>query len=579
MRARLVTYGSIAAALVFALQFVLMSVVFGAHVQPASAAASGALWALGVALSSRSRVAHGIFAAAAAALAVVQVHVFRYYHAPLDVQVAASAIHAWHDVRAVLARALGAVALASAAAFAIEYALLAAAKRAIARPWPAALSLACVGAIALVAVRPREATPDIRGIHALRALTDRREAPSASAIALPPLHADRDELPSILLVLTESVRASDYDDATAPARLGAVGRGRVDLREMRSVSSYTAVSLSAILTGRSQEGAREDVLRAPSLFDFAHAARDARGRRPTIAYVSAQSAEVFESKDVRAAVDRFVTIETFTGKGEVPDDQSADYWVFRWASEHLAEIPSPRIVVLHLIDTHAPYWLDDDDAPFRPYDHVVAWSRMDALHNAYKDAIYTQDRRLARAVNAFVAQEHGPWMVVFTSDHGEAFGDHGAIHHGQNLFDEQVHVPAWIASSGSSDALVANADRFTTHLDLLPTMLDALGLWDNFAVAPYRATMRGRSLLRPWEPRGPIPVTNCTGMFPCPLNTWGVYEDDRKLVARIYDGGWTCLALDDRREREADPDDPACARLRDVSKRTFPLLPNGQPNR
>src|SRR5581483_8598960 len=128
---------------------------------------------------------------------------------------------------------------------------------------------------------------------------------------------------------------------------------------------------------------------------------------------------------------------------------------------------------------------------------------------------------------------------------------------GQNLFDEQVHVPAWIASSGAlQGSLAENADRFTTHLDLLPTMLDALGLWDNFAVAPHRAAMRGKSLLRAWEPRGPIPVTNCTGMFPCPLNTWGVYEDDRKLVARIYDGGWTCLALGGA-ERDADPGDPA----------------------
>ncbi len=576
MRARLVTIGPYAAALAFALQFVAMGIAFGMRADAASAAASGAMWALGVVVASRSRAARVIVAALAAALAVVPVHVFRYYHAPLDVQVAATAIHAWNDVRAVLSRAMGSVVLASLAAFAVEYALLAAASRAAFRPRPAAGALAAVAVVALFAVRPRDATPDIRGVHALRAFADRRDPPPVGAVALPPLHADRDELPSILLVLTESVRASDYDRTTAPA---SSAPGRVDLREMRSVSSYTAVSLSAILTGRSQEGSREDVLRAPSLFDFAHAARDGRGRRPTIAYLSAQSAEVFETKDVRAAVDRFATIETFTGKEEVPDDQSADFWVFDWVDRHLAELPSPRVVVLHLIDTHAPYWLDDDDAPFRPYDHVVAWSRMDALHNAYKDAIYTQDRRLSRVIRAFVEQERGPWLVAFTSDHGEAFGEHGAIHHGQNLFDEQVHVPAWIASSGvAQGSLAENASRFTTHLDFLPTILDAMGLWENFAVAPHRAAMRGRSLLRAWEPRGPIPVTNCTGMFPCPLNTWGVYEDDKKLVARIYDGGWTCLALG-ASERPADPGDPACARLREISKRTFPLLPNGEPNR
>jgi hypothetical protein len=156
-----------------------------------------------------------------------------------------------------------------------------------------------------------------------------------------------------------------------------------------------------------------------------------------------------------------------------------------------------------------------------------------------------------------------------------------------------VHVPAWILAGrgalapAQEAALEDHARRFVTHLDVLPTLLDAMGLWDNFAVAPYRAAMRGKSMLRPWEPRGAIPVTNCTGMFPCPINTWGVYEDDKKLVARIYDGGWTCLALGGppgppgvgSAERAAADDDPACPRLHDVSKRTFALLPNGQPNR
>ena len=95
--------------------------------------------------------------------------------------------------------------------------------------------------------------------------------------------------------------------------------------------------------------------------------------------------------------------------------------------------------------------------------------------------------------------------------------------------------------------------------------------------------MPGRSLLRPYEARAPIPVTNCTAMFPCPLNTWGLYGDDHKLVSRAWDGGWYCMALGPRggasEEHEAAHDDPACETLRALSRRTFPLLPNGAPNR
>jgi hypothetical protein len=68
-------------------------------------------------------------------------------------------------------------------------------------------------------------------------------------------------------------------------------------------------------------------------------------------------------------------------------------------------------------------------------------------------------------------------------------------------------------------------------------------------------------------------------MFPCPLNTWGLYGGDRKLVSRVWDGGWYCTALGGAEERIVDPPDEACERLRASSVGTFPLLPNGAPNR
>ncbi len=540
-----------------------------------------------------------------AVVLVLQGLVFRYYHAPLDIQVVASALHAKHDVRPVLVRALPVFLVSVALVGACEYALLSfvhrtltvalAARADLRSPLSFVLGVAALGGV--FGLGPRHATPEVRAADALRAIGAHREPTVGSAIVLPALHADRAELPSILFVLTESVRASDYRAtgalSTAP-ETAAFTRGRTDLTQLRAVSSYTALSLSAILTGHSQQGPRDAILRAPSLFDFAHAARDPHGARPVVAYYSSQSREVFETFSVHAAVDRFTTIETLRGR-DVEDD--ADYAdlpldrevVDRFVNE-LPGLESPSVVMLHFVGTHAPYFVDPARAPFEPYAHVVGWSGMPKLLNAYRDAIYEQDRSLARAVSAFIEHARGkPWLVVFTSDHGEAFGEHGAIHHGQNLLDEQVHVPAWIVagegtiSSVQRRALADHAGRFVTHLDLLPTVLDALGLWDNFAVAEYRAAMPGRSLLRPYEERAPIPVTNCTTMFPCPLNTWGLFAGDRKLLARVYDGAWTCLALASTEgaggERLVEAADPACAELRSVSLRTFPLLPNGAANR
>jgi hypothetical protein len=597
---------ALAVALVAA-QFAILDLAFrgswrGWLAQPRSIAdvvTSSALL-LALALLATTRARRVALVLPCAAVLVLQLLVFRYYHTPLDVQAVASALHAKHDVRPVLMRAMPAFLASVAVVAAIQYGLLSVFHRAL-RAWtpegaaqePLSMVLAVAALGGLLGLPPRRSTPEIRAVHALNAATARREPSGGAAIALPPLHADRAELPSILFVLTESVRAADYratgDQATAP-ETAALTRGRTDLAQLRAVSSYTALSLSAILTGRSQHGSRDAILRAPSVFDFAHAARDPRGARPLVAYFSSQSETVFEANEVRAAVDRFATIETLRGR-DVEDD--ADYGelpldreIVALFEKTLPELPSPSFVMLHLVGTHTPYFIDPARAPFQPYEHVVTWSGMPLLLNAYRDSIVEQDRSLARAVGAFIEHARGrPWMIVFTSDHGESFGENGAIHHGQNLLDEQVHVPAWIVagegtlSAQQTRALADHAGRFVTHLDLLPTVLDAMGLWDNFAVAPHRAAMPGRSLLRAYEDRAPIPVTNCTPMFPCPINTWGYYAGDRKLIARVYDNGWRCLALDGPEERLLDGPDPGCARLRSLSQQTFPLLPNGAPNR
>ncbi len=583
------------AAALFALQFVVLDVVTRPSSESSLVARAGSacLWTAAL-LVARTRLVRAAFAAVAALVLVVQVLVFRYYHAPLDVQVAATAIHAFRDVKPVLVRALPGMGLAVALVSAAELVLLSVVGKHLPAKPRTSLALLALGA-GLVAAsgRLRDATPDVAAAHALSALrTPARPTGAQGAVSLPPLYATHAELPDVLVVLTESVRASDYVPsgplATA-AEAAKLTPGRTDLAQMRAVSSYTAVSVSALLTGRSQEGARDDILRAPNLFDVAHATRDARGDGYAVLYVSAQSETVFEAKDVRASIDGFVTVETVVGR-DIDDAEYVtrplDALVTSELEALLQKTKKPVFAVLHLASTHAPYYVDEANAPFTPYSHVVTWSGMPELHNAYKNAITWQDRQLARALRAFA--EHAgarPRVVLFTSDHGEAFGEHGAIHHGQNLYDEQIHVPGWIWASPRAltkpqeEALASAADRFVTHLDVLPTLLDVLGLGDNVALREARGKMAGTSLLRADRAaKSTIPVTNCTGMFPCPLDTWGLLSSGKKLVAQRWDGDWACFDLNET-EKAAREGDDECRRMRDASRATYPTLPNGRPNR
>lgn len=82
-------------------------------------------------------------------------------------------------------------------------------------------------------------------------------------------------------------------------------------------------------------------------------------------------------------------------------------------------------------------------------------------------------------------------MVIITSDHGEAFGDHGVFGHGYDLHLEEIGVPLVILSPGAPAGRVVGAS--VSLRDLPATVVDQLGLSGG---SPFP----GRSLAGYWEP-------------------------------------------------------------------------------
>ena len=65
-------------------------------------------------------------------------------------------------------------------------------------------------------------------------------------------------------------------------------------------------------------------------------------------------------------------------------------------------------------------------------------------------------------------------LVIFTSDHGEEFRDHGQLEHGLSLFQEVVQVPLLVKLPGGAHA--GSVVRTPASLlDVLPTILDLAG--------------------------------------------------------------------------------------------------------
>ena len=66
-------------------------------------------------------------------------------------------------------------------------------------------------------------------------------------------------------------------------------------------------------------------------------------------------------------------------------------------------------------------------------------------------------------------------LIVVTSDHGEAFMEHGFQGHNTTLFDEMLHVPLMIRLPGGEVLSGTDTERLASLLDVVPTILGYLG--------------------------------------------------------------------------------------------------------
>ena len=65
-------------------------------------------------------------------------------------------------------------------------------------------------------------------------------------------------------------------------------------------------------------------------------------------------------------------------------------------------------------------------------------------------------------------------IVIFTSDHGEYLGNHGLLHKGPASYRQLTELSLLIKGPGMQSG--AQVDSLTSHIDLMPTLLEATGV-------------------------------------------------------------------------------------------------------
>jgi arylsulfatase A-like enzyme len=167
------------------------------------------------------------------------------------------------------------------------------------------------------------------------------------------------------------------------------------------------------------------------------------------------------------------------------------------AVEKIAAQPpdEPLYLQLHFLPPHKPYMpapefdlFTDPEyrGPVHPkielHRYLRGGSTLSPADLAQLVALYDGNLRMAddavaRVVEALRASAR--WestLFVLTSDHGEAFGEHGHFQHDGTLFDEMLHVPLILRLPGGE--VPAGVDTFSPAAlaDVVPTVLGYLGL-------------------------------------------------------------------------------------------------------
>ncbi len=293
---------------------------------------------------------------------------------------------------------------------------------------------------------------------------------------------------NVLFILVDTLRADrlgvyGYERDTSP-NLDALAATGVRFAKQVSQSSWTKCSMASLWTGLYP--ARTRVLRAPDVVSPeavmpAEIFQEAGFRTAGIwrngwidpNFGFSQGFEIYLSpRSQRRQANRLQRLANpnITLDG---DDRDILFSAFEFLRAHRHE---RWFLYLHMMDVHQ-YLYSEDTALFGTsysdsYDNSIRW--VDSLLG-----------RLFRGLEEFGLRENT--LVVFSSDHGEAFGEHGGEGHARNVYGEVTQTPLILSFPFRLDPGIVVEAR-SENVDLWPTVLDILGL-------PALPDADGRSML------------------------------------------------------------------------------------
>lgn len=277
--------------------------------------------------------------------------------------------------------------------------------------------------------------------------------------------SDLSSMPDVVVVVVESFRRELVDPEVMP-NLWALARKGIHCRNHFSGGNATSHGMFSLFNGLEAIWHERPIRFSPLLNRLFRSARYEVG--------------FFAGHDHwrEFYMDGFITEEQFDVFEIAPHNGlSSDRRATELASMFLdgnstaSREHRPRLAILYLYATHATYTSYPEDQLFQPaaddrFVYPYAESSQRQVWNRYKNSAHTVDRFLSAVLK-------DNRVVIVTGDHGEAFLEDGTIGHGIRISEYQNMTPAVVYVPGCEPRVIESP---TSHADLLPTLLAAVGL-------------------------------------------------------------------------------------------------------
>lgn len=276
---------------------------------------------------------------------------------------------------------------------------------------------------------------------------------------MPPLLTG--QAPVVVLITIDATRADVVERAENEQMFptfAQLKREGVYFTHVTSAGSQTAVALSALFSGR-YSSQLEWGEHGSGTLRFVYPAPDRTLRFPELLSARGITTATWSSITFLAnefGVTRGFGEETVVVKGR---EHAAAEQIITPLLDRLNRVADePFFAYAHLTEPHSPY--DRGGKQGSP------WQR-------YLREIGVADKYVGQVWKRLQERFPQRGFLIVSSDHGEAFGEHGITKHSKTLYEELLRVPLFVSGPGIR---ARHIDQHVTLVDLGPTILDIFGV-------------------------------------------------------------------------------------------------------